>query len=1300
MATNRKIYQIKLEDISQNGTLCRNPSVEFEKPYCAEVRCYTEESDGDIVLKVEIPEDCPDPCVYAIIDCQDDCGECEPERIKICPCTEDSDCPDCSVCTNNLCTSTCPTGEYCYNGDCVECDPTKPCPGNQVCVNGDCQCPPDKPFKDSKGNCSNCESDTQCPACFTCSANGCVPIICPVGECDPTVGGCVECTGSGDCTGDNECCVNKKCDCCFGFVRDRLTGDCIPDPGCLTDGDCPECEICTNTGCEQPSCPPGYVFTGNYPACCEPICDCDDKDCPGRQNCVRLNDTTCYCATCVGTCGENGDCGEGCYCNNGQCTINQCYGLCFDGSDCGPGCGCFEGRCQPCNSLNCAGISCAQADGCECVGSNCAESPCDGTCVNGSDCGFGCGCYQGRCRPCSTIGCDQCKYALGCDCLAGTCTGSPCKSACVDGDDCGGVDCGCFAGECVSCQAYTCTNQACPNGCICGSGGICQGNPCRSSSCENNGDCGINCSCISGQCTPCPPSDPNCGSKPCGDLIILGKNDETCELEATLTQQACCNCRDIAVDVNLNAGVTSYANTITFRVGDAGSVGHVSLLPSACDALDATGNPVKLKTDAKFRLTRKMYYAGASSPNIFTQEYVIPASGTGCGTTINEPAISVDDYPGGKNGVVKIEYYATSLTATFQDDCEYTLPAEVKLFEYKASSGPNGFMAARTNVKEPGLQLQKLTPCRSPIFSFFRGSTASALNGVYNTVPFAYAYGDGIPTSSPNQKVWKATIGAEDGLEYLAYYKVKVDCGCAKEAVYACDSQSTTPSPLAFCDIKDSEIDFSFVTGTNCTQFQFNSNITLGCNVMGITGPCTGGTCYDDGDCGPDCKCIPGSPLGSCVLKNRPKYRVTVNGGIVNSIAPIQPTLSGGNAILNLTGLGVINYGAAVDKVGIILENDPCDQCDAEASAPTCTPFAGGFNLLKAACDVSGNFGVQITTNAEPLEEIAYTISDSSGLLASGTFFNTNKNVIGIPDPLAGANPITVGLTRISDGVTVSEVKLYDPASYSASSKMILTYGCSGTQSYVNGGNAFGSSATLSVYEAGTSNLLNAASVGAQSNATVTFPEDTTVDIVFSLNADPTCSVTETDVVINCCDDIDPLQIEVATSCISVDDILVEMGNNHSFPVIFEIYDPSGFLLTTRVVTANSFASATLNNVVNGTHSVRVKSSTSSDCPATVVHNFDASSCCDELMALIGIEIQCLEGNGPGAVGTLIVTNNTIGPKTMQVYLITGATSSLIYQGNDPVFDYRPRSAPSNTSVKVVVEGCEKTESVNFNCEQ
>lgn len=413
MTNNKKIFEIALTSLSQNGKLCKVLDIEWEKPSCANIKC---DFDGK-KIKITVPEGCEGECIYAVVKCKDlKCSDCpDSERIKICPCTTSADCEDCHECKNNLCVSKCPEGKLCKNDKCVDCDETKPCPCNQVCVSGDCQCPPNKPFKNDKGCCVSCLTDANCPACTECTPDGCKPIECPEGVCDPETKGCVECLNTGDCSGENECCVGKKCDCCIGFVRNLVTGKCEPKDECSIDKDCGPCEICVDGKCVPLVCPEGYVCVEGV---CKPICDCAEPTCDRQGACIRLNENVCYCNKCEGSCSDSTQCGEGCYCKDNKCVPNPCANTpCNNGQDCAEGCGCKDNTCVPCDSLDCTTDECAKTLGCKCDKGN--------TCVDDPD-------------PCSNYSCDETEGPAACqggsesrpDCgcnAAGDCVQQPCE---------------------------------------------------------------------------------------------------------------------------------------------------------------------------------------------------------------------------------------------------------------------------------------------------------------------------------------------------------------------------------------------------------------------------------------------------------------------------------------------------------------------------------------------------------------------------------------------------------------------------------------------------------------------------------------------------------------------------------------------------------------------------------------------------------------------------------------------------------------------------------------------------------
>lgn len=855
---------------------------------------------------------------------------------------------------------------------------------------------------------------------------------------------------------------------------------------------------------------------------------------------------------------------------------------------------------------------------------------------------------------CAELDCDDCAFAKGCDCVDGTnCEPSACQGACVDGNDCPGVDCGCLDGECVQCQAYTCIGQPCPHGCVCNDDDVCEGNPCANIDCETNADCGVNCSCEGGRCTPCPSDNPNCGDEDCGDLIIVGKNDDTCELEATLTQDSCCGCRDIVVSPSfaLGADPPDGVITINWRVGTLADVAHHSSLPLVSAVLNAAGDPI-LPTSTAVVIHRKVYRTNGS-----VSTFTISGSGGAGVTSLSINEAQFPTLPGSDN-VVKVEYVLVTANASFEDQCDYNLANPVVLLTYDLRDTED--FEDKYAAAKPGADLHKITPCRSPLFLFQKGLTLAAANGAS---PFVGVYGTSlVPPSPTDQNVWQAAIGLADGLAYNNYYRVTTDCGCPDPAHYTCLVPGQTPTPLVFCHLEEDDISVTVDPATNCTEFEFDQNITISCDVMAGASP-------------------------------QPSYRVLVNGAILNSV----PAVTAVAGTIPLVALGTLTSPTPVESVGLRIVQDVCPICDVNVDVD-CDVFSADVAFAKDACDISGTYTVTIETTADPLEQLQYTITDSTGVVDTGSFYNSNIVVTGVTDPPA-AEPITVDVERISDGVIVTSIQVFNPSGFVAADNLLLDSGCSGTQGYVRGTNNFPTSATLTVLAAGTATVISSANVAGGGIATVLFPEDTLVDIVFSLNADPTCAVTQTNVVVNCCDAVNPVDFTISHVCTDSTAAELTYTNNSGDTMIFKLVDSTSAVISTRTVATGSTVITPVTVDPAKTYYVYVMSSTSPDCPQSLLYSFNAGDCCDDVLDAVVISRECRGGVTPGSIATLVVTNGTVGPKVIQVYLIVGSSSTLLYSGNDAVFEYTPSTAPATASVRVVVGDCEKTESFSFNCE-
>ena len=414
MVTYRKL-RINISEIRQNGVLCANPIVAWITQEGIFYPCI-----GEDYIEIEVPITA-DPKVELVVQC-DDCSVCPPIHIDRDLCTTSTDCADCEECVGGFCVPLCPT-TLCIDDTCVDCIDDDDCPDNLICSGGKCVCPPNMPFQNAKGECVGCLTDSNCPKCTYCLGGECVPLECGDGVCDPDTGECEECINNGNC-GTNECCVDNDCVCCEGFHWDYDLNLCVPDPECWTNDDCRVCEGCVGNQCVEIPLQEGYMAIEEDGECIiVKICTCGSDECPQGYTCITYDGSTCICVQCEGTCVDNDDCGEGCFCGgNSICLPSPCHGSCENGADCGEGCGCLNGECVPCSSIDCATnpTACAEIIGCECAGNTCTKigSECTGGCQNVFDCGEGCTCYNNECVPCGYFNCDNadCDSRDGCQC--------------------------------------------------------------------------------------------------------------------------------------------------------------------------------------------------------------------------------------------------------------------------------------------------------------------------------------------------------------------------------------------------------------------------------------------------------------------------------------------------------------------------------------------------------------------------------------------------------------------------------------------------------------------------------------------------------------------------------------------------------------------------------------------------------------------------------------------------------------------------------------------------------------------
>lgn len=730
----RQNFEIDLGTILKNGAPCADVTIVWEEPSCGAITCILDE-DGKII-HVQIPDGCTEKCFYGTLTCNDsDCTVCDPIPLTICPCELPTDCDICETCVDNLCISTCEEGEFCSEEDeiCVECDDENPCPCNQICVSGTCTCPPGSPYEDEKGCCSDCNEANPCENCYYCTPEGCKPIVCPVGVCDPDSGECVDCNNTGDCTGDHECCVDHDCVCCEGFVRDPLTGDCVEAPDCTTDEDCPDCEICNASGeCEPNEVPPGYVVGNPVDGCVLKECDCDNPDCPFGHTCFPYDVDTCYCRPCSGHCSDSEPCPPGCICQDEECVPNECFGPCDQNTPCPEGCGCVEGYCVPCSTLSCE---------------------------------------------------DNCEEIPGCHCNGNDCEGSGCSGPCDELNPCPGEDCGCdtIEHQCVLCESVDCNNQTdCPVGCYC-NGFTCVPNPCQYSTCEDPNDCGEGCTCIDGYCVPCALfSCVECANIPgcaCTNTVCNDDNDNDCDddltlekganctLVAELETESCCACPNIYAHVH--SVYTTAADTI------------------AITGFLRTGNAAGSPLLSTLNIENGLPTQGAITIAI---RYKVVSVGQGI-VGIIDGSNGILDFAGTDTAVGFTLSSVYDVGDTFSYGGEDWTVTEVCLiaynstiFEYenecRSDYGNKDLFcitSAANSTNDVSWLPKKLVRCKTPLFTLYRDDNTS-----FSSPVLIKRYADRV--NATNYRI----IYDSNDLEICEYYKVTSDCGCDTVQEYNC----------------------------------------------------------------------------------------------------------------------------------------------------------------------------------------------------------------------------------------------------------------------------------------------------------------------------------------------------------------------------------------------------------------------------------------------------------------------------------------------------------------------------------
>lgn len=432
---------IKLGALYFNGEICADPIIEYIGSENIAVKCI-DNTTGTYRVQSLDGQTLPGSLTF-IVRCGE-CSDCPPKVITRTLCSVDNPCTGpCEDCVGGICVSRCKENESCINGQCRSCLENSDCPCNQICTATGCACPSGTTLNPLNKCCDACQSSEDCGPCSDCvninGANVCVARDCGDGVCDPQTDRCVQCLTSGDCA--NKSC--KYCDpvlkrCVAGEGQVQIGNDCVPAPDCTTDVDCNDpCLTCGPAGkCVPIQCPPGKTPAriGNTCECVEE-CDCED---PGScsdptKYCTAVSPETCGCLSCKGNCADG--CEEPCICDPllNKCVANTCNEVtCTDGTECGPGCGCDNGKCVPCSTLSCTDSSCAQVLGCKCAGLSCVADDCgNAPCTTSFDCPIGCTCDDGKCTGCSNFACspiDNCSQQVGCECVGGKCKGDDDRS--------------------------------------------------------------------------------------------------------------------------------------------------------------------------------------------------------------------------------------------------------------------------------------------------------------------------------------------------------------------------------------------------------------------------------------------------------------------------------------------------------------------------------------------------------------------------------------------------------------------------------------------------------------------------------------------------------------------------------------------------------------------------------------------------------------------------------------------------------------------------------------------------------
>ncbi len=202
------------------------------------------------------------------------------------------------------CGGTCLTGQYCWNGICVDgCLNDDTCAGNQYCDIDDFT---------GLGHCQNttpagCEDDAQCMGEQTCKMGACVtPPVEQETGCEWKSNGTDGCT-------EYEVCIQEE-----DAAGELEPGDCYEMPACGQNGECPT----QVSGAVCNEMPDGTkIISSKARICLMGLC-MEDTDCPTEMSCMKFYSDLGACVPeMFAGCEDDSDCGDSEVCEpmSGQC---------------------------------------------------------------------------------------------------------------------------------------------------------------------------------------------------------------------------------------------------------------------------------------------------------------------------------------------------------------------------------------------------------------------------------------------------------------------------------------------------------------------------------------------------------------------------------------------------------------------------------------------------------------------------------------------------------------------------------------------------------------------------------------------------------------------------------------------------------------------------------------------------------------------------------------------------------------------------------------------------------------------